>query len=112
MKKIYLIVAIMLLKTTLILSQNNKVTVPINIGKAISKIELANIVDDEYYEVQSFTISEDGNSVTLFLLPDLDYHLIINEQEYFNFTISSKDNLDISSDMNYAVIDGTINFYN
>jgi hypothetical protein len=95
-------------------SKNDLIELPISLDKEIKEIELSNIVDDIYYEITSYTI--DDNLINLYLSPGSDYQLIINKEDYFNFTIMGKDinenNLNISTDLEYKFINDILTFTN
>lgn len=96
------------------ISKNDLIKLPISLDKEVKEIELSNIVDDIYYEITSYTI--DDNLVNLYLSPGSDYQLIINGEDYFNFTIMGKDinenNLSISTDLEYEFINDILTFTN
>jgi hypothetical protein len=98
----------------LTMSKNELVELPISLDKEVKQIELASIVDDVHYKVTSYIV--DDNLINLYLSPGSDYQLIINGEDYFNFTImdrdiTNKENLNISTDLNYKIVDDIITFY-
>lgn len=96
------------------ISSNNLIELPISLDKEVKQIKLSNIVDDIYYEVTSYDIND--NLINLYLSPGSDYELIINGEDYFNFTIVGKDinenNLSISADLEYEFINDILTFTN
>jgi len=96
------------------ISSNNLIELPISLDKEVKQIKLSNIVDDIYYEVTSYDIND--NLINLYLSPGSDYELIINGEDYFNFTIMGKDinenNLSISADLEYEFINDILTFTN
>lgn len=114
MKRLFLIVAIMLLAVPTFsqVADYHAQQITIDYHEDIDNCELTVIVDDIYYEVVSYEL--DGSKIHLYLAEDMDYHLIING-EYFGITLHSRDVIDeqdmsISSDVDYKFTKGMLVF--
>ena len=119
MKNIILLVTVMLLTImtgSAQMADYEVIELPITLNKQITHVELTTIIDDIYYETNSYIIEGNGHLLTLYIAPGLDYHLIINGKDYFNFTAMDREVIDerylsISTDLEYKFVDGILTFY-
>jgi|GEM_PF-6415176 len=119
MKNIILLVTIMLLTImtgSAQMADYEVIELPITLNKRISHVELTIVIDDIYYETKSFIVEGNGHVVSLYITQGLDYHLIINGEDYIMITVMDREVIDdrdlsISADLDYKFVDGILTFY-